>query len=138
MPRKSTLAYVTATVALSAVLSTGCQSSGGHLAHRGCKDGACSASAAPAGRSRSPAMASSTNPSYDSGTSGTASGPGIASRAQRTCPVTGEELGSMGNPISVTVKGETVLVCCKGCVKKVQQSPDKYLAKVRAETGAGS
>jgi hypothetical protein len=48
--------------------------------------------------------------------------------------VTGEELGSMGNPIPVTVKGETVLVCCQGCVKKVQRNPDKYLAKVHAET----
>ena len=59
---ESTFGYVTAAVALSAVLSTGCQNSGGHLAHSGCKDG----------------------------------------------------------------------------LKKLQQSPDKYLAKVHAETGAGS
>ena len=52
---------------------------------------------------------------------------------QKTCPVMGEELGSMGPPIPVTVKGQTVYVCCRGCVSKVQRDPDTYLAKVMAE-----
>lgn len=52
---------------------------------------------------------------------------------QKTCPVMAEELGSMGPPIPVTVKGETVYVCCRGCAAKVQRDPDLYLAKVRAE-----
>lgn len=52
---------------------------------------------------------------------------------QKTCPVMGEELGSMGPPIPVTVKGETVYVCCRGCAAKVQCDPDLYLTKVRAE-----
>lgn len=55
---------------------------------------------------------------------------------QRTCPVTGEELGSMGPAITVTVKGETIYVCCRGCVGKVQRDPDKYLPKVLAERAA--
>ena len=49
---------------------------------------------------------------------------------QKLCPVSGEELGSMGPPIPVTVAGQTVYVCCEGCVKKVQGDPEHYLAKV--------
>ncbi len=52
---------------------------------------------------------------------------------QKTCPVMGDVLGEMGEPIPVTVKGQTVYVCCKGCVGKVQRDPDKYLAIVNAE-----
>jgi len=52
---------------------------------------------------------------------------------QKSCPVTGEPLDSMGGAIPVTVKGETVKVCCQGCVKAVKNDPDKYLAIVHAE-----
>jgi hypothetical protein len=54
----------------------------------------------------------------------------------KTCPVTGEALGSMGTPILVTVNGETIYVCCGGCVSKVQREPDKYLPKALAERAA--
>lgn len=54
---------------------------------------------------------------------------------QRTCPVTGEPLGSMGPAIPVAVGTDTVYVCCKGCVTKVQRDPSRYLAKVAAERG---
>ncbi|HJT75898.1 MAG TPA: hypothetical protein VJ739_01745 [Gemmataceae bacterium] len=47
--------------------------------------------------------------------------------------MTGEELGSMGPAIPVTVQGETIYVCCRGCVGKVQREPDKYLPKALAE-----
>lgn len=47
---------------------------------------------------------------------------------QKTCPVTGEELGAMGKPVAVTVKGRTVYVCCRGCADKAQADPDKTLA----------
>jgi hypothetical protein len=49
---------------------------------------------------------------------------------QKLCPVSGEELGGMGTPVKLTVKGEPVFICCKGCEKKVNADPDKYLAKV--------
>lgn len=52
---------------------------------------------------------------------------------QELCPVTGDELGSMGAPIPVSVRGQTIWVCCRGCVAKVQRDPDKYLRKVEAE-----
>lgn len=54
---------------------------------------------------------------------------------QKTCPVTGEELGSMGKPVAVTLKGETVYVCCRGCAAKAQANPDKTLAAVAADRG---
>lgn len=52
---------------------------------------------------------------------------------QKTCPVTDEPLGSMGPPVPVTVKGQTIYVCCQGCVETVQADPDLYLAKVMRE-----
>jgi len=54
---------------------------------------------------------------------------------QKTCPVTGEPLGSMGPPVPVTVKGQTIYVCCAGCADTVQAEPDLYLAKVMQERG---
>lgn len=47
-------------------------------------------------------------------------------KPNRKCPVNGEDLGSMGPPIEVTVNGQTLLVCCKGCVRTVKKDPDKY------------
>ena len=46
---------------------------------------------------------------------------------QRTCPVIGEPLGSMGKPIRVDVAGRSVYVCCQGCVNAVQRNPQKYI-----------
>jgi hypothetical protein len=50
---------------------------------------------------------------------------------QHTCPVSGEMLGSMGAPIKVTVKDQDVWICCNGCKKKLLDSPDEYLAKLK-------
>jgi YHS domain-containing protein len=54
---------------------------------------------------------------------------------QKFCPVTGEQLGAMGKPFKVTVKGQTVFLCCPGCEEKIKKDPDKYLAKLK-EQGA--
>ena len=51
---------------------------------------------------------------------------------QEDCPVTGLKLGSMGKPLPVSVAGETVYICCKGCEDKLKKSPDEYLAKLAA------
>ncbi|QDV82146.1 hypothetical protein [Stieleria magnilauensis] len=53
---------------------------------------------------------------------------GIA--AQRVCPVMDEPLGSMGTPIKVMVSDKPIYLCCKGCIKKIQAEPAKYLAMV--------
>ena len=51
--------------------------------------------------------------------------------AQRVCPVSGEDLGSMGPPFKyTTAKGETVFLCCGHCKPKMDADPDKYLAKL--------
>ncbi|MDX9974767.1 MAG: hypothetical protein RBU21_17405 [FCB group bacterium] len=47
-----------------------------------------------------------------------------------TCVVTGEELGSMGEPKDVVVKNRLVRLCCGGCEKKLNAEPDKYLSKL--------
>jgi len=51
-------------------------------------------------------------------------------RAQKTCPVSGEPLGSMGVPIKVTAGGKAAFLCCEGCRKRFERDPDKYLAKL--------
>jgi YHS domain-containing protein len=55
---------------------------------------------------------------------------------QRICPVTGEKLGSMGRPISVSVSGRTIQVCCQACVAAFKRNPEKYLQRVAEEIGA--
>ena len=50
---------------------------------------------------------------------------------QKTCPVTGEPLGSMGEPVKVVVKGQTVFLCCAGCEDAIKKDADKYLAKLK-------
>ena len=47
-----------------------------------------------------------------------------------TCPVSGEALGSMGDPIVVEHEGREVKLCCKGCVKKFNADPAKFVAAV--------
>lgn len=36
-------------------------------------------------------------------------------QAQRICPVSGKDLGSIGGPVKAEVGGATVFLCCKGC-----------------------
>jgi YHS domain-containing protein len=54
--------------------------------------------------------------------------------AQKICPVSDQELGGMGTPIKVTVKGRDVFLCCEGCREKLEANPDEYLAKLDAKT----
>lgn len=49
---------------------------------------------------------------------------------QKICPVMDEPLGSMGKPIKLLVSGKPLFLCCKGCIKKVQAEPEKYLAMI--------
>jgi len=50
--------------------------------------------------------------------------------AQLTCPVTGENLGSMGVPLKVSAEGKTFLLCCKGCNQDVKDNPKEVVAKL--------
>jgi len=49
---------------------------------------------------------------------------------QTLCPVTGAELGSMGDPIATEVEGRKLWTCCDACPPKVKANPAKYLAKL--------
>lgn len=49
----------------------------------------------------------------------------------KVCVVSGEELGSMGDPVVIEHDGTTVKFCCKSCVKKFNKEPALYLAKLK-------
>jgi YHS domain-containing protein len=53
-------------------------------------------------------------------------GPGYSAK---TCPVTGKELGGMGQPVDVVIGTRLTRVCCKGCVKQIAADPLRYLAE---------
>jgi hypothetical protein len=57
---------------------------------------------------------------------------------QKTCPVTGKPLDPSGNAYAVTVKGQTIYVCCADCISKVQANPDLYLTRVAVERSSGA
>ena len=44
-----------------------------------------------------------------------------------TCIVTGNKLGSMGDPVSFQHAGKTYKVCCAPCIKKFNKNPEKYI-----------
>jgi hypothetical protein len=51
--------------------------------------------------------------------------------AQEWCVIMDDvELGAMGPPIKLDINGQTVFVCCQGCKKKAERTPDKTLTKV--------
>jgi len=50
----------------------------------------------------------------------------------KTCPITGEALGSMGDPIDFVHGTRLVRFCCKGCVKGFKKDPKATMAKVDA------
>jgi hypothetical protein len=49
---------------------------------------------------------------------------------QRVCPVSGEPLGSMGEPIKLDVEGREVWICCAGCEDALRKDPERYFAKL--------
>jgi len=58
---------------------------------------------------------------------------GEAERAlkQLVCPVSGENLGSMGVPIKVAAAGQEFFICCKGCNNDVKDDPAAVVAKLK-------
>lgn len=47
-----------------------------------------------------------------------------------TCPVSGEPLGSMGDPIIKEFDGREVRLCCKMCVSKFEKDADTYFKEI--------
>ena len=48
------------------------------------------------------------------------------------CVVSGEEVGSMGDPVDVVVGTRLIRVCCKGCAKKAKAKSAAHLARIDA------
>lgn len=53
-----------------------------------------------------------------------------AIKAQEYCPVGEQILGSMGPPLKIDHQGNTVWVCCEGCVSTFNETPTEYLQKL--------
>jgi hypothetical protein len=51
--------------------------------------------------------------------------------AQKSCPISGELLGSMGKPFKELIQGQPVLLCCDGCRDDALKLPKKTLEKVK-------
>ncbi len=50
------------------------------------------------------------------------------------CLVSGEALGSMGDPTVLTHNGQEVKLCCSDCVDGFKKEPEKYLAMLKEGT----
>lgn len=46
------------------------------------------------------------------------------------CPVSGEKLGEMGEPVNIVYRNRLVRLCCKGCKQKFFQNPGTHVAKL--------
>jgi hypothetical protein len=65
----------------------------------------------------------------------------IANYPLKVCAVSGEELGSMGEPFDYIHQeagqpDRLVRMCCDGCLKKFKKDPAKYLARIDAAKNA--
>ena len=49
----------------------------------------------------------------------------------KTCVVSGEELGSMGEAVSYEHEGTVIKVCCDHCLPDVKKDPAKFVAMVK-------
>ncbi len=48
----------------------------------------------------------------------------------KTCVVTDEKLGGMGDPYVFEYEGREIKLCCKGCLKDFKKEPAKYVKKI--------
>ncbi len=52
----------------------------------------------------------------------------------KSCVVSDNELGSMGDPVTKVYGDQEITFCCKPCIKKFEKDPEKYLKKLREKT----
>lgn len=48
----------------------------------------------------------------------------------KTCIVSGDKIGEMGKPVTLTYKGQEMKFCCKDCVKDFKKDPEKWIKKL--------
>lgn len=51
-----------------------------------------------------------------------------ATAVNSICPVSGSPVGDLGTPTSAIYKGQTIMLCCKTCLRKFNANPEKYVA----------
>ena len=49
----------------------------------------------------------------------------------KTCPVSDEKLGEMGDPAVFVYQGQEIKFCCPNCKKDFLKDPAKYLKKIK-------
>lgn len=54
----------------------------------------------------------------------------------KTCVVTGEKLGGMGDAYTFEYEGREIKLCCKGCLKDFKKEPAKYIKKLEEAEAA--
>lgn len=52
------------------------------------------------------------------------------------CPVSGEKIGSHGDPYKVEHAGKSYNLCCKMCKKDFEKNPEKYIKKLEEMMGS--
>lgn len=52
-----------------------------------------------------------------------------------TCLVSGEKLGSMGDPVVIVHEGREIKFCCDSCIPKFKKDSAKYIATLDAASG---
>jgi hypothetical protein len=50
----------------------------------------------------------------------------------KTCVVSEEKLGEMGDPYVFTHEGREIKLCCKSCLKDFKKDSAKYIKKIEA------
>ena len=45
----------------------------------------------------------------------------------KTCIISGDKLGEMGDAFVYAYKGREIKFCCKGCLKDFNKDPEKYI-----------
>ena len=56
---------------------------------------------------------------------------GVKPYPLKTCIVSGNALGSMGDEQRIVHNGQEIKFCCKPCIAKFKKNPDKYLGKIK-------
>src|SRR5512142_1342962 len=51
----------------------------------------------------------------------------------KTCIISGDKLGEMGQPFVYVHEGREIKFCCKGCLKDFKKDPAKYVKKIDEE-----
>lgn len=51
----------------------------------------------------------------------------------KTCLVSGDKLGEMGEPFMFVKDGQEFKTCCKNCKKDIDKDPKKFLTKLADE-----